>query len=289
MSTVVVQNDEMKVGIESLGAELQSLVDKKTGKEYMWSADPAYWGKCSPILFPFVGGTRNKKFVTKGKTYTMTQHGFARGMEFELTREAADEVWFAISSNEETLAKYPYAFRLESGYRLMGRTLRVLWRVHNPADEVLYFSIGGHPAFRCPFEPGEELTEQMIKFGDRKEISTSVISPAGLATDERKTYQLKDSRLPITGHTFDQDALVLEEKQVQEISLCRADGSPYVTVTFDVPLFGVWSMPNAPFVCIEPWYGRCDHENFTGTLAEREYGNVLEPGGTWEAFYDIHI
>ena len=62
-------------------------------------------------------------------------------------------------------------------------------------------------------------------------------------------------------------------------------------MVFEAPLFGIWSPAKiqAPFICIEPWYGRCDGQNFSGTLEEREWGNQLESGDLFEAGYEVII
>ena len=118
-----------------------------------------------------------------------------------------------------------------------------------------------------------------------------MIGDEGLATDTLIPYALDGGYLQVSDDLFDRDALVVENRQTQRVSLCRPDKSPYVEVTFDAPLFGVWSVPktDAPFVCIEPWYGRCDHMNFSGTLQQREWGNVLPAKETFEASYTIEI
>ncbi len=146
----VIENDELRVEVDSFGAELKSVKNKVTGEEYMWYGDPEFWGRTSPILFPFVGSLKNKEFIYKGKHYPMGQHGFARDHEHTLVSQTDDELLFSFSSDEETLEKYPFAFTLRIGYKLEGDTLRVSWEVENPADETMYFSIGAHPAFNCP-------------------------------------------------------------------------------------------------------------------------------------------
>ena len=144
------ENELIAIEVEEHGAELKSLVRKNTGKEYMWKADPKFWGRTSPVLFPFVGAVKDKQFRTKGQTYTMGQHGFARDMDFTLDSQTEDTLWFVLKSNEETMAKYPYAFTLRIGYHIEGNKLEVLWQVENPSEEELPFSIGGHPAFNRP-------------------------------------------------------------------------------------------------------------------------------------------
>ena len=163
--------------------------------------------------------------------------------------------------------------------------------MENPGKEELPFSIGGHPAFYCPLDEGEKQTDYFIRFGQQEKVVSTGISEKGLATDEKNTYNLDQGYLAITENLFDRDALVIEHSQVMEVSLCRADKKPYVTVKMEEPLFGIWSpaKKNAPFICIEPWCGRCDHENFSGELKEREWGNLVAPEGAWKAGYQIIV
>ena len=290
MSTYTLQNQEITVQIDAHGAELVSLKDNHTRTEYMWCADPAYWKRTSPVLFPLVGAYKNNETKYGGKTYTLPQHGFARDMEFSLLSQDEDSICFRLTDTEETRAKYPFAFVLEIVYRIAGRTVTVEWRVKNPSDETMYFSIGGHPAFNCPLKEGERQTDYALAF-DAKEKVTSRLLEKGGVTDTYIDYPLQDGTLAITEDLFDNDALIIENHQARKVSLVNPEGRAYLTVSFDAPLFGVWSPPKkqAPFICIEPWYGRADHEHFTGELEKREWGNVLAPGGTFEAAYDITI
>lgn len=291
MAVYEVKNDTIAIKVQSKGAELKSLKKLSTGEEYMWQADSAFWGWTAPILFPFVGGLKNKEYRTKGNTYTMTQHGFARNMEFELFSQAEDEIWFVLKDTEETREKYPYEFVLKLGYRLLSAGVEVCWLVENPGKEELPFSIGGHPGFFCPIEKDMKQTDCFIRFDVEDKIVCTKISEQGMATDEKAVCELEQGYLPVTEHLFDNDALVIEHDQAKEVSLCKSDKTPYLTVKMDVPLFGIWSpaKKNAPFICIEPWCGRCDHENFSGELKEREWENILMPGEEWRRSYQITV
>ncbi len=291
MARYELKNEVISIEVDSHGAELKSLKKLESGTEYMWCADAKYWGRTSPVLFPFVGSLKDKQFRTKGKTYPMSQHGFARDMEFELLSQKEDEIWFVLSSDEETLEKYPYAFILKLGYRIEGSRVEVLWQVENPGKETLPFSIGGHPAFNCPIDEGAKQTDYILDFGDVDEVVSTRIGEGGLVSGCMDVYGLNDGKLAITENLFDHDALIIEDNQTDKVALCRKDGSPYLTVTMEAPLFGVWSPPgkNAPFVCLEPWYGRCDSEYFEETLEEREWGNSINPGEVWKASYFIEV
>ena len=107
MSVYELRNSTISVKIDSHGAELKSLQRLDTGTEYMWCGDAKYWGRTSPVLFPFVGGVKNREYRVKGKTYSMGQHGFARDMDFTLLSQSDSEIWFELRSDEETLEKYP--------------------------------------------------------------------------------------------------------------------------------------------------------------------------------------
>jgi len=291
MAVYELTNERVSVQINSYGAELKSLKKLSTGQEYMWKADPAFWGRTSPVLFPFVGGVNNKEYRTKGKTYSMCQHGFARDMEFELLSESKDEIWFVLNSNEETMEKYPYTFTLKLGYRLLDDGVEVCWQVENPGEEILPFSIGGHPAFNCPIEEGKKQTDYVIGFDAQERVISTRIGNTGLATQVQDVYELEKGMLPVTENLFDNDALVIEHNQAKKVALCDKEGKPYITVIMEAPLFGIWSPPkkSAPFICIEPWYGRCDAEGFNGELSEREWGNELIPGEIWKAAYQVII
>lgn len=144
------ENETLRVEIDSFGAEVRSVIRRSDGREYMWQADPAYWGRTSPVLFPFVGAPRNKQYRYEGKIYQMGQHGFARDMEFELERQSADEIWFVLESDEETYKKYPFGFKLSIGYHLTAMKWRSCGRVENTEDKPMYFSIGAPSGIPLP-------------------------------------------------------------------------------------------------------------------------------------------
>lgn len=283
-----ISNAFITAEVESLGAELKSLKDQ-AGREYLWCGNPKYWNRTSPILFPIVGGLRDKQYTLDGRVYHMGQHGFARDMEFSLVEQKPEEIWFALEENAETMAQYPFSFRLEVGYRLSEKTVVVMWRVHNPAEEEMYFSIGGHPAFNTPLEGKGKQTDCYIKVDRTDSFVKTAVRREGI-TDEKVLTTLENGRLKITENSFKIDAIIIEGEQVHQVSLCGPDGAAYVTVDFHMPLVGIWSKSSdAPFVCIEPWCGMGDRIGFSGDFTEREYINRLAGGETFEQGYEIRI
>lgn len=299
-------NDRISITIEEHGAELSSI--KCSGREYLWGAYPEFWKRHSPVLFPIVGSLWNGEMRSKGKTYKMGQHGFARDMDFTPISITSDEAWFKLESNDETLAKYPYRFILRIGYVLHGNTIDVCWEVENPSDEVMSFQIGAHPAFYWPMlsdktiaDGVEAMNKELAKTDDRgffklapekKEIVSALVAQSGgIDPSAAKTIAMDKGFLAIKPDMFDHDALVLENSQVNAVTICDSDRNPYITVKFDAPLVGLWSPPhkNAPFVCIEPWYGRADRHGYDGTFEEKEWTNTLNPGETFKTKYQIVI
>lgn len=292
------KNDVLTVQVSNFGAELQSIV--KDGYEYLWQGDPAFWGRRSPVLFPIVGSVWEKKYRVDGKEYEMGQHGFARDMSFELVSSSDSEVWYRLESNVDTLAKYPWPFVLEIGYRLSGNELKVLWKVTNPGTEILPFQIGAHPAFNYPDYDSEKTERGYFVFdasaekGCPSQLECIRIREKG-CVDAEVMHPLvleEGGVLPLDRNTFDViDTIMLQDSQISEVALLRPGKTPYLTVCFDAPVVGLWSPPckNAPFICIEPWFGRCDRAGFTGDFREKDWINSLAPGSTFEASYTIII
>lgn len=282
------KNNIMSVEINSNGAEVKSVI--KNGVEYMWNANPEYWGRTSPVLFPFVGSLNGGIYKVEDKEYAMGQHGFARDMEFVLTEQSDTRLVFMLSSNEETLKKYPFEFTLKITYAIMENALTVGWKVENTADKSMYFSIGAHPAFMCPLNGGNQ-SDYKLKFDTDKDIEYYLLD--GGLIDKSKTYKLSicNGYANINAGMFDRDALIVEGRQASKISLCYPDGMEYISVKTNAPLFGLWSPAgkDAPFVCVEPWYGRGDAVGFHGDLSEREYSNNLPAGEQFSAEYAVEF
>lgn len=287
MNTII-ENENLKVEISIFGAELQKIENKKNGKNYLWNGDKAFWGRRAPVLFPFVGALKNKEYSYNGKVYQMGQHGFARDMEFEFLENADNSCWYALSSNAQTLEKYPFAFCLKIGYELCENTIKVKWEVENKDKQNMYFSIGAHPAFCVPVEKRNEC---YLKFDTLNTLMNTGLENglAPVKNEINSKIDLENGYLKIFPELFKQDALILENHQVQEVSLCTPDKKPYVTVKFDAPLVGIWSpyKENCPFVCIEPWYGRCDSVDFEGNLEQRKWQQELKSGETFKTEYEI--
>lgn len=285
-------NDSLTIQVSPQGAELSSIVANATQKEYLWQADPAFWKRHSPVLFPIVGSLWNNEYHHNGITYHLSQHGFARDKEFELIKETDTELRFKLQESEDTLKLYPFPFYLEIGYRLAGNQIEIIWVVKNTGNEELYFQIGAHPAFYYPDYDENSQKRGFFAFDRTAGLTYKLIQEKGCIGDTEYPLPLdEEGLLPLDTHTFDKDALVIEDSQIKRVDLLNPDGSSYLTVYFTAPVVGLWSPPakNAPFVCIEPWYGRCDRVNYSGEYKDRDWMQYLQPGETFNASYLVEI
>ena len=285
-----ISNKQLTIQVSPHGAELCSIV--ANGKEYLWQADPAFWKRHSPVLFPIVGSVWENEYRNEGIPYTLTQHGFARDMEFTLISEKEDEVRYRLVSNEETLHKYPFSFCLEIGYRIQGKKIEVMWEVKNTGDKEMYFQIGAHPAFYWPEFDASNSERGFFRFDKENGLKYILISEKGCADPSTEySLELTDGLLPLDTHTFDKDALILENEQVRKVTLYNKEKQAYLSLHFNAPVVGLWSPPakNAPFVCIEPWYGRCDRAHYTGEYKDKDWMQHLQPEEIFQGGYTIEI
>ena len=283
-------NGILTIKVKEHGAELASIV--KNGIEYLWQADPKFWARHSPVLFPIVGSVWEAKYRVDGVEYPLGQHGFARDMDFELVSQTETEVRYRLDSNDQTLAKYPWPFCLEIAYKLSHDSVDVIWEVKNTGECDMYFQIGAHPAFYYP-DYAEYMSERGFLSFDKSEGLECIRIKEKGCVDAQTKYPLEipqDSLLPVTRDTFDAiDTIMLQDSQIGKVTLHRKDRTPWLSLTFDAPVVGIWSPPtkNAPFICLEPWYGRCDRAGYTGDYREKDWVNCLAPGQTFSSVYTI--
>ena len=291
MEQIRLENEQIEVTVNIHGAELRSLKSKADGQEYLWNADTKYWGRTSPVLFPFVGGVKNKVYRHEGKEYPMNQHGFARDHDFKCIYAGKEEVKFLLTSTDEMKEVYPFDFELYISYRLKKNVIEVEWGIKNPSEETIYFTIGGHPAIHFAKE-NETKADYRLYFPEKDHLNYILVDIAEGGADPKKVYEMKleDGYYPLTEELFERDALIFDENQIEEVWISHKDGTPYVGMKCEgFPNFGIWSVKDAPFVCLEPWMGRCDDVGFEGDISEKPGINSVESGGTFEKSYQIIV
>ena len=288
----ILENDQLRVSISDHGAELSGIFDKKNNREVLWNADSAYWKRHAPVLFPNVGRLYNDISLINGKTYPSGQHGFARDMDFICTEETETSVTHLLEATDTTKKSWPYNFQLYITHTLNDRNLTVSWKVVNKDQETMYFTIGAHPAFNVPVLPDTVQSQYHLTFNGEKELTYCLLSPEyGTALpDKTYTLHLENNSCPINEHMFDHDALVFDNGQITKAGISFPDGTPYVEISCEgFPNFGIWSAIGAPFVCLEPWMGRCDNTGYEGELSQKPNINTLQPAEVFDKSYVISI
>ncbi len=282
---VELRNDMLTVKVAEMGAELQSVKDND-GREYLWQAG-AEWPRRSPILFPIVCSVNNDTYTVDGKEYHLPRHGFARDTLFTVISQSDDRVTMALHESDETLKVYPFRFNLAITYKLEGNMLHVIWHVENTDECEIHFQIGGHPAFNVP---GGKLAGT-IKL-DNENAMDSLKSYADGSNDMVEIPLEADMGImEITNELFRNDSVKIHKSQTHRAMLMDTNGEPAVTVDYKTPVIAFWSPygKQAPFVCIEPWYGLGDPRGWSGEFKDKPLMNHLLPGASFMSKYTITI
>lgn len=189
-----IENEYLRLTVDTHGAEAVSVVNKATGAEMLWCGDPAVWGRHAPILFPYTGKLTGGKMIAKGKEYAGGQHGFARDVEHTLLKAEGDTIQLELRSDDAIKAeRFPFDFVLTSTFRLDGKTVHHTLTVRNPGTEELRFGIGYHPAFNIPFDAQHTTTDYEFRFDQPESPVILDARPNGLLSG-KCYYQWKTSR-----------------------------------------------------------------------------------------------
>ena len=280
-----IASHSLEVKISSLGAELQSL-KLSSGREYLWQGNPEFWKRRACVLFPFIGSLKNGKYLVGGVPYSMTSHGFARDMEFELLRSGDDFAEYSLSSNEKTESVYPFHFKLVISYKVEDNRLAVGFKAVNTGSGVLYYYLGSHPAFYCESEPGERFEDYVIEF----EKPETIESPK--TADEDAGYILRNGRtIPLSHALFDNGVFVRENPKSSFVVLRNTRTGHSVKLEFgDFSCLAVWSPAGkAPFVCLEPFSSLPSLSDPQEELSEKKHARSLRPGGEDNYFYQLTL
>ena len=281
--TITLKNEHLTVEIDDLGAQLCS-VKAPCGREYIWQADPAIWGRHAPLLFPVIGRLQGGQYTLGGKSYSISAHGFARDSKFEVAAQSETAVSFRLTESEETLALWPFPFVLTVTYTLEGNRLTKACSVENPGGETMYYELGGHDGFVAPLEAGETMDDYAILIPGMDTLTPYGMDEACMITPKSVTHPLEGGRIPLKPSVYGLDTVILGDLPQSRAILADKAGRPRVTLDFPgFPYLGLWT-PDKPFdtnsVCIEPWTTRPDGNLMGRGLADKPGIRTLAPGGT---------
>lgn len=281
---ITINGKHLSAVISTLGAELKS-VRHQNGTEFMWQADPDIWPRTAPVLFPIVGKVKNDVLKVGGKTYPISQHGFARDKKFSVIEQSDAAVRFQLLYSDETLQKYPFDFKLILTYTWNEDTLICGYEVHNLGVTPMPFCIGAHPGFNIP---DADFSKCTLTFNTNKPMERCLLE-GGLFNGEKRMISLDGGSLQLNATSFDDDAIVIKELPATSVSLTH-QGSRYgVKMDFDgFPQLGIWAKKGSQrFICLEPWFGYADSVNGHADITSKEGVQILPSHEVFSASYSI--
>ncbi|EAC5233247.1 aldose 1-epimerase family protein [Listeria monocytogenes] len=288
---IKLENELLLVEMKTAGAELTRISRKDTGIEYLWNADSKFWGRHSPVLFPTVGRLVEDTYLVDGKPFHLGQHGFARDRDFQVMEQTENSVRFELDFDEDSLAIYPYKFKLSIIYTLEKDTVAVSYEVENRDDKRIYFSIGAHPAFNLPLTEGTVFEDYYLDFGTEENLETLCLEGPYRSGAIEKVVDEPARYLPLNYDLFKNDALIFEALKQKEVTI-KSDKTPhFVKVSFpEFPFVGIWTAKaGTPFLCIEPWYGIADGAGESVELRDKAGIEHLEPEAVFASEYTITV
>ena len=276
------ENENFTLAVKEMGAELNSLKSKKTDIEYIWYGDESIWYGQSPILFPIIGRLLDDKYTLNGKGYSMEKHGIVRKKPFVLSERTEDSLTFIKTQNEDTLKDYPYNFELKVVFQLTDGGLRVTHRITNTDEKVMLYSFGAHPGFNC--EIGDYL-----EFSDDTKLFTERIDHESILIEETFPVEMDGNKVVLTPEIFNDDALILSDFKSHNIKIKSKNHNRVISFDFDSPFLGIWAKPNAPYVCLEPWWGVNDNYDKKADFSQKRGIMSLLPGESKEFIWEVSI
>ncbi|RAJ17183.1 aldose 1-epimerase family protein [Olleya aquimaris] len=285
-------NNYLNIGVLPKGAELCQINAVNNNNQFMWHADPSIWGSFAPNLFPIIGCLKHDAYIFNNTKYTMPKHGFVRhNTDIKLVSQTENSLVFSLLYNEDLLKLFPFKFEFIITYTLKDNTLEVNHTVKNIDNQTIYFSVGGHPAFKCPLYKDEDYTDYSLVFETNETAETYLLNTQnGLLSDITKPVFTTKNSIQLRPDIFNEDALIFKDLISKKVALVSKTHGEILNVSFkDFDYLGIWAKPNAPYVCIEPWLGIAEHEQTTQQLTKKEGIISLSANKTFSASYNIQI
>ena len=290
MANIILENETLKISITNKGAALQSLYNKVTELEYLWNGNKDFWAKQSPVLFPIIGGLKNNEYEYENRIYSLNRHGFARDNDFIAVQINDTKAVFTFGSNEKTEICYPFKFIFSVEYSIENDTVFCKYNIENKGQNVMYFSVGGHPAFNVPLTENTNFEDWFLHFNEIENCGVYPLTKDGLIKENSTAFFDSNNILPLKKSLFYGDALVFKELKSTEISIKSSKVTNGLTMQFNnFPYFGIWSAKDADFVCLEPWCGIADREDSNGNLINKQGIVKLDANNTFVNTWTIKL
>jgi galactose mutarotase-like enzyme len=275
--TVEIRSGNAHAAIAARGAE--PVAWSVGGTDLLWDADPTWWPKSAPVLFPLCAQTRFGAIKVDGVSYPIPIHGVSPTSNYTVEDQAADRVRMVLRDSPETRASYPFAFVLTVEYRLAANRFTAAFEVRNPGDVTMPYAVGFHPGFNWPFSGGDKHGHALV-FDEPENPAVPLFTSTGLVRRETRTLPMQGARLPLGPDLFTGGPLCFFNARSKSVRFENGAGGAIVVTVEDLPHFAIWTKPGAPYLCIETWTGHSDPEDFDGELADKPSMRFLAPGAT---------
>ncbi len=288
---ITINNDYLKIEVSKTGAELKSLVSNNN-ISYLHDSNPLYWNKSSPILFPIIGKLKDGKTIIENKEYVIPGHGFIKNQLFDVIEHDDNKLVLSSEYNEETLLMYPYKYRFNVIYELEGTILKVTNIIENIDNNKIFFNLGAHPAFSTQLYANDSINDYRIVFEKEETFDSPVVmSDSTLNFDEVARSYYKTKEIHLSKDVFSIDTVINHKVKSKKVWLMNNDNKGIMLEFSGFPSFCIWSLfdEEAPFVCLEPWYGNNDHYDSNNNFLEKDNLIKLDVGKKFEINYSISI
>ena len=286
-----IENDKIKVVFSDIGGEMQSLINKGNGKEYLWQGNPEFWAGRAYNLFPICGRLTDGIYTYKGKTYEMNLHGFVRNTLMNVNKISDTEIAFTLVSDDEIKKQYPFDFIYTVTYILEGAKVKTVYCIENKGESDMYFAVGGHPGFNVPINEGERYEDYYLEFDCVKPMEWMKMTPL-FYTGVNESYPMTDGKIiELTHSLFSEDARFFTN-MCKHVTLKSKKSASFVRLEYPkMRNLGIWHKPKteAPYICIEPW---SSVPSFDGKVDDLETKNQMEKLGASQIYvggFDIEI
>ena len=263
MAVFQIENEFLRVSVSQQGGNLTSVFDKQQGKELLWQGNPDTWKYQDVVIFPLIG-MPSGGYEAKGATYQFRwAHGVARWEDFTVERQTTDELVLVLTSNEETLSRYPYEFRLRLYYKLEGKKYTLTYGVSSLTDEPIPYQIGAHAGFSTA---GDEVT---VDFDGGQPVYQY---PYCSVVQYPPRLLAKDGHLVLNKEVYEREnSLVLPADGTTGCVVTRADGLRLHYTWQDATTLTIWGFSRGGrFLCVEPWWGICASRDTPREITRKE-------------------
>lgn len=286
-----IENEFIKATISTRGGEIHTITNKKNNRNILWNGRKFGWNASATTLFPIIGNVKNGEIKVDNKKYNLKEHGFISYYNHELLKIDENKIKLKFNYNEDTLNHFPYKFSVETYYELYKNELKIAFSIQNIDNKDIYFSLGSHPYFNCPFSKEDSFNNYYLEFDTIENTNIFKINKDDLLTGEEALYLNNTNKLKLTEDTFKNGTLIFKNLKSKSVTLKSDKNHEEIKINIgNFKYLSLWALENkSPFICIEPWFGHADYKDFNGEFKDKEGTIKLEKNEEYTLHYSIML